>query len=220
MRRSLMLVAPLTMFALATTVLAGGPDCDKHAKDAAHAASHGSCTMSKQECVKHMAEAKDRGWLGIQYDNTEDGTSVVKDVVKGSPAERAGFRSGDVLYALNGIEMNEANADRVKNNSALIAMIEAEMIKKPKAYWLSELEKAGVPCGPVLHYDEVFTDPHVLARDMYVATEHPSAGSFRTLGVPVKLSETPGAVRRAAPTLGQHTNEVLVAQPTGSRRPR
>lgn len=114
----------------------------------------------------------------------------------------------------------QTNADRVKNNSALIAMIEAEMIKKPKAYWLSELEKAGVPCGPVLHYDEVFTDPHVLARDMYVATEHPSAGSFRTLGVPVKLSETPGAVRRAAPTLGQHTNEVLVAQPTGSRRPR
>ena len=62
-----------------------------------------------------MAEAKNRGWLGIQYDNTEDGTSVIKDVVKNSPAEKAGFRAGDVLYALNGIEMNDANKDRVKS---------------------------------------------------------------------------------------------------------
>lgn len=83
------------------------------------------------------------------------------------------------------------------------------MIKRPKAHWLSELEKVGIPCGPVLNYDEVFTDPHILARDMYVATDHPRAGEFRTLGVPVKLSHTPGAVRRAAPTLGQHTDEVL-----------
>ena len=103
----------------------------------------------------------------------------------------------------------KTNADRVTNNAALIALIEAEMIKRPKAHWLSELEKVGIPCGPVLNYDEVFTDPHILARDMYVATDHPRAGEFRTLGVPVKLSHTPGAVRRAAPTLGQHTDEVL-----------
>jgi C-terminal processing protease CtpA/Prc len=109
-----MLVAPLAMFALASAALAGGPDCEKHAKNAAYAASHKGCTASREECEKHMAEAKNNGWLGIQYDSTEDGTSVVKAVVKGSPAEKAGFQSGDVLYALNGIEMNEANADRVK----------------------------------------------------------------------------------------------------------
>jgi C-terminal processing protease CtpA/Prc len=109
-----MIVAPLAMFALATAALAGGPDCEKHAKNAAYAASHSGCTMSKEECLKSMAEAKNRGWLGIQYDNTEDGTTVVKSVFKGSPAERAGFQSGDVLYALNGIEMNDANQDRVK----------------------------------------------------------------------------------------------------------
>ena len=114
MRHSLILVAPLAMFALANAALAGGPDCEKHAKNAAYMDSHKGCTMSKEECLKHMAEAKNNGWLGIQYDNTEDGTSVVKDVFKGSPAEKAGFRSGDVLYALNGIEMNEANLDRVK----------------------------------------------------------------------------------------------------------
>jgi len=114
MRHSLILVAPLAMFALANAALAGGPDCEKHAKNAAYMDSHKGCTMSKEECLKHMAEAKNNGWLGIQYDNTEDGTSVVKDVFKGSPAEKAGFQSGDVLYALNGVELNEANADRVK----------------------------------------------------------------------------------------------------------
>jgi C-terminal processing protease CtpA/Prc len=114
MSRPVMLVAPLAMFALATVVLAGGPDCAKHANGAAYAASEKGCPMSAAECKKQMAEAKNHGWLGIKFDQSEDGTSVVKDVIKGSPAETAGFRSGDVLYALNGIEMNEANADRVK----------------------------------------------------------------------------------------------------------
>ena len=112
----------------------------------------------------------------------------------------------------------KSNADRVENNIALIALIEAVMIKKPKAHWLRELENVGIPCGPVLNYDEVFTDPHILARDMYVATDHPRAGVFRTLGVPVKLSETPGAVRAPAPTLGQHTAEVLSDESKRSKR--
>ena len=107
------------------------------------------------------------------------------------------------------------NADRVTNNTALITLIEAEMKKKPKAYWLEAMEKAGIPCGPVLNYDEVLTDPHILARDMYVETQHAKAGTFKTLGVPVKLSETPGGVRRAAPVLGQHTEEVLGAKRKG-----
>ena len=84
---------------------------------------------------------------------------------------------------------------------------------KPKAYWLAELDKKKIPCGPMLNYDEVFTDPHVLAREMYVPTEHATAGRFATIGVPLKFSETPGKVRRAAPSLGQHTAEVLANPP-------
>jgi C-terminal processing protease CtpA/Prc len=109
----MILVAPLAMFAFATSVLAGGAGCAKDAKMTAQA-DHKGCTATKEECLKHMSEARNNGWLGIQYDATEDGTSVVKEVVKGSPADKAGFRSGDVLYALNGIEMNDANKDRVK----------------------------------------------------------------------------------------------------------
>jgi len=114
MRQPMMLVAPLAMFAFATSVLAGGAGCAKDAKMTAHA-DHKGCTATKEECLKYMSEAKNHGWLGIQYDATEDGTSVIKEVVKGSPADKAGFRSGDVLYALNGIEMNDANKDRVKS---------------------------------------------------------------------------------------------------------
>jgi crotonobetainyl-CoA:carnitine CoA-transferase CaiB-like acyl-CoA transferase len=55
----------------------------------------------------------------------------------------------------------------------------------------------------------VFTDKQILAREMVVETEHPVTGRFHTMGVPVKLSDTPGAVRRAAPRLGEHNKEVL-----------
>src|SRR5262245_9420312 len=114
MSRSLMLVAPLAMFALATQALAGGPDCEKHAKNAAYAASDKRCTMSKEECTKHIPEAKNPGWLRIQYDKTEHGSAASQEVVKNSAADKAGVRAGDVLVALNGIEMNEANAARLK----------------------------------------------------------------------------------------------------------
>lgn len=114
MSRPLMIVAPLAMFALASAAFAGGPDCAKNANHAAVAASDKGCPTSKADCSKHMADMKNHGWLGIQYDHTEDGSNVVKEVVKGSPADKAGFRAGDVLYALNGIEMNDANAARIK----------------------------------------------------------------------------------------------------------
>jgi crotonobetainyl-CoA:carnitine CoA-transferase CaiB-like acyl-CoA transferase len=101
------------------------------------------------------------------------------------------------------------NADRVANNAVLAGLLQEKLRARPSAHWLGLLEEAGIPAGPVLHYDEVFTDPQILARGMVVETEHPQTGRFRTLGVPVKLSDTPGAVRRPAPRLGEHTDEVL-----------
>jgi crotonobetainyl-CoA:carnitine CoA-transferase CaiB-like acyl-CoA transferase len=103
----------------------------------------------------------------------------------------------------------KTQADRVANNKALVALLQAKLQEKPSAHWLAALEAAGVPAGPVLHFDEVFTDKQILAREMVVETEHPVTGRFHTMGVPVKLSDTPGAVRRAAPRLGEHNKEVL-----------
>jgi crotonobetainyl-CoA:carnitine CoA-transferase CaiB-like acyl-CoA transferase len=103
----------------------------------------------------------------------------------------------------------KVQADRVRNNKALIALLQEKVRQKPSAHWLSALEAMGIPAGPVLHFDEVFTDPQILARDMVVETEHPQTGKFRTMGVTVKLSDTPGAVTRPAPHLGEHNDEVL-----------
>jgi crotonobetainyl-CoA:carnitine CoA-transferase CaiB-like acyl-CoA transferase len=101
------------------------------------------------------------------------------------------------------------NAERVAHNTVLVELLAEKLRMKPSAHWLAALEKLGIPAGPVLHYDEVFTDPQILAREMVVETSHPVTGPFRTMGVPVKLSDTPGSVRRAAPRLGEHTHEVL-----------
>jgi crotonobetainyl-CoA:carnitine CoA-transferase CaiB-like acyl-CoA transferase len=101
------------------------------------------------------------------------------------------------------------NPDRVRHNDALIACLAGKLRERPSGYWLAALEKLGIPAGPVLHYDEVYNDPQILARDMVVETNHPVTGPFRTMGVTVKLSATPGSVRLPAPRLGEHTDEVL-----------
>jgi crotonobetainyl-CoA:carnitine CoA-transferase CaiB-like acyl-CoA transferase len=98
---------------------------------------------------------------------------------------------------------------RVQHRQALEDLLQPRFLTAPTAVWLEKLEAAGVPAGPILTYDQVFADPHVRAREMVVEVEHPKAGRTRVLGVPVKLSRTPGAVRRPAPTLGQHTDEIL-----------
>jgi len=98
---------------------------------------------------------------------------------------------------------------RVKNRAALAELLEARFVTAGTVTWLERLEAAGVPAGPILDYGQVFADPHVRHRQMAVEVDHPRAGRTRVLGIPVKLSTTPGSIRRPAPTLGQHTDEVL-----------
>jgi crotonobetainyl-CoA:carnitine CoA-transferase CaiB-like acyl-CoA transferase len=98
---------------------------------------------------------------------------------------------------------------RVQNRKTLEGLLEARFRTAPTAVWLERLESAGIPAGPILAYDEVFADPHVLARDMVVEVKHPRAGATRVLGIPLKLGTTPGSIRRPAPMLGEHTDEIL-----------
>ena len=75
---------------------------------------------------------------------------------------------------------------------------------------IQELERARIPCGPVYDLDEVLSDEQVRARQLLEAIDYPgSAKAIPVSSVPVRLSETPGDVRRRAPTLGEHTDEVL-----------
>ena len=101
------------------------------------------------------------------------------------------------------------NSDRMKNLKQLQAALEETFRTRDSADWLRDIEAAGVPCGPIYDLSETYADPQVRAREMVVEVDHPIAGPVQNIGVPVKLSQTPGAIRRPAPTLGQHTDEVL-----------
>ena len=101
------------------------------------------------------------------------------------------------------------NADRMANRPQLVAELEAALAADTTDAWVARLEEAGIAAGPIHDYAEVFADPHTRAREMEVTVEHPEEGTVRGLGIPVKLSATPGSVRRAAPLLGEHTAEVL-----------
>ncbi len=101
--------------------------------------------------------------------------------------------------------------DRMSNLPELVSTLEDTFSQETSAHWLKALEAASVPAGPIYDLDQVYSDPQARARDMLVETEHPVAGRISNIGIPIKLSETPGQFRRPAPTLGQHTDEVLGA---------
>jgi crotonobetainyl-CoA:carnitine CoA-transferase CaiB-like acyl-CoA transferase len=101
-----------------------------------------------------------------------------------------------------------SNAKRVANNEAIVELLQERLRLKTTDQWMEALGAEGIPAGPVLYHDEVFTDPQILARGMVAEVEHAKAGRQKTLGVPIKMSATPSKVRRAAPTLGQHDAEI------------
>jgi formyl-CoA transferase len=101
------------------------------------------------------------------------------------------------------------NDARMANREALEAELESALAARSTDDWVAVLSEAGVPCGPIHDYRQVFEDPHTQAREMEVRLDHPVEGRISALGIPVKLSETPGSVRRPAPLLGEHTAEVL-----------
>ncbi len=98
---------------------------------------------------------------------------------------------------------------RTRNHAALEPLMQAIFRERPTAHWLSELERAGIPCGPINSIDRLASDPQVAAREMVQEVLDPVAGPMRMAGVPIKLSATPGAIAGPAPSLGQHTDEVL-----------
>ena len=101
------------------------------------------------------------------------------------------------------------NPSRVEHRDTLVPIL-AEMVKlKTKAEWITLLEEAGVPCGPINKLNEVFDDPQVQARQMQIALAHPTAGTVKLVASPMKLSETPVSYVGAPPLLGQHTTSVL-----------
>ena len=101
------------------------------------------------------------------------------------------------------------NADRVRHRSVLVPVLAALMKARTRADWMTALEAAKVPCGPINDLAEVFADPQVRQREMVVAMPHALSGSVRLVASPMKLSDTPVRYRLAPPLLGEHTDTVL-----------
>jgi len=101
------------------------------------------------------------------------------------------------------------NADRVVNRATLIPALQELLAQRTVAEWQELFWAEGVPMGPIQDLEAVFRDPQVLHRQMVLEVPHPTAGSVRTTGFPVKLSQTPASVRRHPPLLGEHTREIL-----------
>ncbi len=101
------------------------------------------------------------------------------------------------------------NADRMRHVGELASILGERFKTRPTAEWLGLLEEAGVPAGPVASIGEMLELPQTLARDMVVEVQHSKLGPVRTVGFPVKFSETPISIERGAPLLGEHTREVL-----------
>ena len=101
------------------------------------------------------------------------------------------------------------NGGRHANRYELATLIEAKLEAHTSAEWENILNEHGIPCGPIYRLDQALDHPQVRHRQMVVEREHPTMGIVRLLGLPVKLSETPGDIHRTPPLLGQHTDEVL-----------
>ena len=100
--------------------------------------------------------------------------------------------------------------DRKAREEELAALLEETFSTQDTEHWLELLDSAGVVAGPIYNMEQVYRDPQVLAREMLVDTEDTELGTIHNIGVPVKLSATPGSIRRRAPALGEHSGEILL----------
>jgi len=101
------------------------------------------------------------------------------------------------------------NTQRRTNLSLLIEKIEEATSTRASVFWLEQFRAAGIPCGPVQNYDQVFQHPQVLARNLVVENTHPTAGRVKMVGKPLKFSDTAATDLVPAPLLGEHTTEIL-----------
>ncbi len=102
-----------------------------------------------------------------------------------------------------------APGDRKARERELAELLEVTLSAEPTAYWLELLNRAGVVAGPIYNMEQVYQDPQVRAREMLIDLEDPELGRLHNIGIPVKLSATPGRINRRAPALGEHSEEVL-----------
>jgi len=100
-------------------------------------------------------------------------------------------------------------AARMNNRDELLASLQKRFLTRTRDDWLTYLGQFDVLCAPVYDYAELFADPQVQHNGIVAEQHHPIVGTIKVVGIPVKLSATPGEVGPPAPQLGQHTHEIL-----------
>ncbi len=138
--------------------------------------------------------------------HASDGDFVV---AVGNDEQWRRFCRGIGVPALASDERFETNRARVVHYAELRPLLAERLRSRTRKEWVAELKAAGVPCGSVRDVAEALEDRQLDARGMIETIDHLSAGAIRLLGVPIKLSQTPGSVRMAPPVLGQHTDRIL-----------
>jgi crotonobetainyl-CoA:carnitine CoA-transferase CaiB-like acyl-CoA transferase len=137
-----------------------------------------------------------------------DGSSFVLGV--GTEALWKRFlRAMEIESSIGQDERFRTNAQRTDNRAALIPILQAKFDERPGSAWLALLASAEIPAAPINTVEQAVNDEQALARSMIVQLEHPALGMARSIGNPVKFSETPVSYRLPPPLLGEHTNEVL-----------
>lgn len=101
------------------------------------------------------------------------------------------------------------NSERVSNRDALVTILKPIFLTRTSGEWLSMLENAGIPCGPINTLDKVFSMPQVDAREMLIRMEHQNIEDLKLVGSPLKFSETPAGYKLPPPRLGEHSEEIL-----------
>ena len=102
------------------------------------------------------------------------------------------------------------NSHRVVNRQQLVSLLEEQFDTQPVVYWVERLLEAGVPCGAINDIADVLSDEQVMSRDMLLQIPHPTLGMLHQTGIPIKFSETPGAIKQHPPLLGEHTQQILL----------
>lgn len=142
------------------------------------------------------------------YDTFETADGVLVLAV-GNDAQWQIFCRQTDLGALAADERFASNETRVRNYDDLRALLEPVFARQTRQEWIDRLVPAGVPCASVRGLDEALTDPQLLARGMVEEVTHPTAGTVKMMGIPIRLSATPGIVGSPPPRLGEHTPAIL-----------
>ncbi len=167
--------------------------------------------------MNYLATNENPARLGNQHPNiapyqvfpTEDGHIVLS--VANDPTFKRFCEAFGLTHMLEDPRF-VTNAARVGNRQLVTDTLTPVMQQHNTTWWVEQLEALKIGCGPINKLSEVFSDPHVIARNMVLEMEHSSGATVRVIANPVKLSETPVDYRLPPPLLGEHTDAVLGAR--------